>query len=50
MFNLVVLNPLSTNLYRKAQTLRKTKTDKIDAKMIAKTLKTTSPTPQYHTI
>lgn len=32
---LVVLNPLQTNLFRKAQTLRKSKTDKIDAKLIA---------------
>ncbi|QOR37025.1 IS110 family transposase [Clostridium sp. 'deep sea'] len=51
-FNLVVLNPLSTNLYRKAQTLRKTKTDKIDAKMIAKILHTEDHKPytpiSYH--
>lgn len=32
---LVVLNPLQTNLFRKAQTLRKSKTDKIDARLIA---------------
>jgi transposase len=32
---LVVLNPLQTNLFRKAHTLRKSKTDKIDAKLIA---------------
>lgn len=31
----IVLNPLQTNLYRKAQTLRKTKTDKTDARLIA---------------
>ena len=31
---LIVLNPLQTNLFRKAQTLRKSKTDKIDAKLI----------------
>ncbi len=30
-----VLNPLSTNLFRKGQSLRKTKTDKSDAKLIA---------------
>ena len=30
-----VLNPLHTNLYRKSQSLRKTKTDKVDARMIA---------------
>ncbi len=34
-FPLVVLNPLQTNLFRKAHTLRKSKTDKIDAKLIA---------------
>ncbi|OPL08268.1 MAG: transposase [delta proteobacterium ML8_F1] len=32
---LIVLNPLQTNLFRKAHTLRKNKTDKIDAKLIA---------------
>lgn len=30
-----VLNPLHTNLYRKSLSLRKTKTDRIDARMIA---------------
>lgn len=30
-----VLNPLHTNLYRKSRSLRKTKTDRVDAKMIA---------------
>lgn len=30
-----VLNPLHTNLYRKSQTLRKTKTDRVDARNIA---------------
>lgn len=34
-FQLTILNPLATNLFRKAQTLRKTKTDKGDAKTIA---------------
>jgi transposase len=34
-FQLTTLNPLATNLFRKAQTLRKTKTDKGDAKVIA---------------
>lgn len=33
-FPLIVLNPLQTNLFRKAHTLRKSKTDKIDAKFI----------------
>jgi transposase len=34
-FQVHILNPLSTNLFRKAGTLRKTKTDKTDAKVIA---------------
>ncbi|WP_235942748.1 IS110 family transposase [Anaerococcus faecalis] len=34
-FNPVIFNPLQINLFRKAHTLRKTKTDKIDAKLIA---------------
>lgn len=34
-FNIVILNPLITNAFRKAGTLRKTKTDKCDAKIIA---------------
>ena len=34
-FNVVILNPLVTNAFRKAGTLRKTKTDKCDAKVIA---------------
>ena len=33
-----VLNPLHTNLYRKSLSLRKTKTDKIDARVIASML------------
>lgn len=33
-----VINPLHTNLYRKSLTLRKTKTDKVDARMIASML------------
>lgn len=32
---LIVLNPLSVNLYRKSVTLRKTKTDKVDCLIIA---------------
>ncbi len=35
-----VLNPLSTNLYRKGQSLRKTKTDKSDARFITMMLMT----------
>lgn len=34
-FTLTVFNPLQVNLYRKAQTLRKTKTDKVDARLLA---------------
>lgn len=37
-FQVTTLNPLSTNLFRKAHTLRKTKTDKTDAKVIASML------------
>ena len=33
-----VINPLHTNLFTKSQTLRKTKTDKVDAHTIAKML------------
>ncbi|WP_304942321.1 IS110 family transposase [Vallitalea guaymasensis] len=34
-FHVHIMNPLATNLFRKAHTLRKTKTDKTDAKVIA---------------
>ncbi|WP_201763256.1 IS110 family transposase [Enterococcus faecalis] len=37
-YNVTIFNPLATNLYRKSMTLRKTKTDKIDALVIAKML------------
>lgn len=37
-FCLTVFNPLQVNLYRKAQTLRKTKTDKADARFLAQIL------------
>ena len=37
-FQITVLNPLATNAFRKAATLRKTKTDKTDAKVIASML------------
>ncbi len=33
--NITVFNPLQVNLYRKAQSLRKTKTDKTDARFLA---------------
>ena len=34
-FSLYLINPLQTNLFRKVQSLRKTKTDKLDARIIA---------------
>lgn len=34
-FEITIFNPLHVNLYRKAQTLRKTKTDKTDARFLA---------------
>ena len=34
-FNIYLINPLQTNLYVKGQSLRKTKTDKVDSKTIA---------------
>ena len=34
-FNIYLINPLQTNLYLKGQSLRKTKTDKLDAHVIA---------------
>lgn len=37
-FQVTILNPLATSLFRKAHTLRKTKTDKSDAKVIASML------------
>lgn len=37
---ITILNPLQTSLFRKAQTLRKTKTDSVDAKIIAMMLRT----------
>ena len=42
---LVVFNPLQVNLYRKSLTLRKTKTDKVDAKCIAQLLMTAKSNP-----
>ena len=40
-FELVVFNPLSVDLYRKAGSLRKTKTDKADAQFLARMLLST---------
>jgi len=51
-FEPVVFNPLSINLFRKAQTLRKTKTDKMDARCIAAMLLSQPSSPcapvSYH--
>lgn len=51
-FNVYVINPLQTNLYRKGQSLRKTKTDKLDARFIATMLITDNFKPysnlSYH--
>ena len=50
--NVYVINPLQTNLYRKGQSLRKTKTDKLDARFIATMLITDNLKPysnlSYH--
>ena len=42
-----VINPLHTNLYRKGQSLRKTKTDKVDAASIAMMLLTDKTLKSY---
>lgn len=42
-----VINPLHTNLYRKSQSLRKTKTDRIDSRTIALMLLTDSSLKPY---
>lgn len=51
-FQIIVLNPLQTNIFRKAQTLRKIKTDRIDAKIIAQMIMTgnfkTYSSTSYH--
>ena len=51
-FNVYVINPLQTNLYRKGQSLRMTKTDKLDARFIATMLITDNLKPysnlSYH--
>lgn len=50
----VVFNPLQVNLFRKALTLRKTKTDKTDAKLIASMLSSSDAKPHlrssYHLV
>jgi len=45
-----VINPLHTNLYRKGQSLRKTKTDKVDAASIAMMLLTDRTLKPYSDI
>ena len=51
-FNVFVINPLQTNLFRKGQSLRKTKTDKLDTRFIATMLITDNLKPysnlSYH--
>jgi transposase len=44
-FEPIIFNPLQVDLYRKAGTLRKTKTDKADARFIAQMLSTTESSP-----
>lgn len=41
----IVFNPLQVNLFRKSQSLRKTKTDKVDAKCIAQLLMSAESNP-----
>ncbi|MTI68888.1 MAG: IS110 family transposase [Firmicutes bacterium] len=45
---LIIFNPLQTNLFRKAHTLRKTKTDKTDAKLIALMLSSSDLKPHLN--
>ena len=45
-----VMNPLHTNLFRKSQSLRKTKTDRVDARMIASMLMSDSSLKPYTNI
>ena len=45
-FRLTVFNPLQVELYRKSQTLRKTKTDKVAARLLAQMLMT-GEQPEY---
>lgn len=46
-YHTYVINPLHTNLYRKGQSLRKTKTDKVDARSIAEMLVTDKTLKPY---
>ena len=51
-FPIFIINPLHTNLYRKSQSFRKTKTDKLDTHTICSMLQTQKLTPyapvSYH--
>jgi transposase len=47
-FTTYVINPLHSNLYRKSLSLRKTKTDKVDARSIVTMLRTESLKPYSH--
>ena len=53
-FTLFIINPLHTNLYRKSQSFRKTKTDKLDTLTICSMLQTQKLTPyapvSYHSL
>ena len=46
-YHTFVINPLHTNLYRKGQSLRKTKTDKVDARSIVEMLVTDKTLKPY---
>lgn len=51
-YNIFIINPLHTSLYKKSQSFRKTKTDKVDAQSIVSMLMTQKLTPyapaSYH--
>lgn len=47
-YQITVFNPLAVASFRKSQTLRKTKTDKVDAKFIATLLFSSQQTPAAH--
>jgi len=47
--NTTIINPLHTSLYRKSQSLRKTKTDRVDARSIVKMLRTEDLKPHFPT-
>lgn len=47
-FNIHFFNPYQTSLYRKADSFRNTKTDKVDAFFIAKLLRATDSNPTHN--